>query len=316
MCTAMTDQPISFPQAVAGVDDVAAGTAPTSGPQLELPQVELSSGFTMPAFGFGTYKLRGEGAMEVFRDAVRAGHRHFDSAQFYLNHVELGQALRQAIADGEVTREELFVTSKLHNQKHHPRDVRPAFEQTMEELGLEYLDLFLIHWPVADRHPLQETWAAMEELVDTGRLRSIGVANFEAEHLELILPGARIAPVVNQIECHPYLRNEALERYSVERGIYVQAWSPLVRGACFAEETITGIAARLAATPAQVVLGWHLRQGRIVIPKSSSPERCRENLAALDVAKLLTDADLAAIDALDRGEEGRTGPHPCAECTF
>lgn len=313
MCTAMTDQ---FSPCAANMDDAAAGAAPTSRPSVALPQVRLSSGYTMPAFGFGTYKLRGEEAVAVFRDAVRAGHRHFDSAQFYLNHAELGRALREAIADGEVSREELFVTSKLHNQKHHPRDVGPAFEQTMEELGLDYLDLFLIHWPVADRHPLQETWAAMEELVGTGRLRSIGVANFEAEHLDLIMLGARIAPVVNQIECHPYLRNEALERYSVERGIYVQAWSPLVRGACFGEEAITSIAARLGATPAQVVLGWHLRQGRVVIPKSTSPARCRENLAALDVAGLLTDADLAAIDALDRGEEGRTGPHPCAECTF
>ncbi|MDO4790906.1 MAG: aldo/keto reductase [Buchananella hordeovulneris] len=309
--TKVDDAAVSAPSTLTGPAAAAAQY-----PAVGLPQVELSSGYSMPQFGFGTYKLRGPAAVGIFRDAIRAGHRHFDTAQFYLNHVELGQALREAMEAGEVTREELFVTSKLHNQKHHPRDVAPAFEETMRELGLDYLDLFLIHWPVADRHPLNETWAALEELVDSGRLRSIGVANFEQVHFETILPGARIRPVCNQIELHPYLRNRELERYSVEQGIPVQAWSPLVRGACFEEPAIKSIAARLGATPAQVVLAWHLRQGRVVIPKSSSPQRCRENLGALALAPLLSATDLADIDTLDRGEAGRTGPHPCEECTF
>ncbi|OKL51377.1 aldo/keto reductase [Buchananella hordeovulneris] len=278
----------------------------------QLPSLPLPSGARIPQLGFGTYKLTGQQGHDALSTALQLGHRHLDTAQMYGNEGLIGEVL----AASDLPRSELFLTTKLNNGFHAPDDARTSFRQSLHELGTSYVDLFLVHWPVPERWPLAETWAVMEEFKDAGLARDIGVCNFHAEHFAEILPTARHLPALNQVELHPYFGNQEVVSLCAELGVTVEAWSPIARGACLADSVITDIAKRLAATPAQVVIAWHLRAGRVVIPKSTSQQRTMENLAALQVAPLLTEADIAALAGLDRGEAGRLGANPSDVITF
>jgi 2,5-diketo-D-gluconate reductase A len=204
----------------------------------------------------------------------------------------------------------VFITSKLSNAFHHPDDARRAFEHTLTALGSDYVDLFLIHWPLPTLYDgdYVSTWKVMEEFKAQGRARSIGVSNFQVPHLERLAAETEVTPAVNQIELHPYLLNEEVRRYGEDRGILTEAWSPIAQGGVLDDPVITEIADRLQRTAAQVVLRWHLQRGSIVFPKSSTPSRIEENFSLFDFE--LEDADIRAIAALDKGEDGRTGPHP------
>ena len=239
-------------------------------------------------------------------EALRVGYRHIDTAEMYGNEAGVGEAIRASGLD----RSELYVTSKLNNGYHEPGDARRAFEGTLEALGFDYVDLFLIHWPLPSLYDgdYVSTWKALEEFKADGRSRSIGVSNFEVAHLERLAAEADVVPAVNQIELHPYLLNEEVDSYGREHRIATEAWSPIAQGAVLNDPVITGIAERAGRTPAQVVLRWHIERGNIVFPKSTTPGRIRENLELFDFE--LAPGDDEAIDGLDRGEEGRTGPHP------
>jgi 2,5-diketo-D-gluconate reductase A len=204
----------------------------------------------------------------------------------------------------------VFVTSKLANGAHQPDDARRAFDRTLSELGFDYVDLFLIHWPLPTLYggDYVSTWRTLEEFKQDGRARSIGVSNFQPEHLERLAAEADITPAVNQIELHPYFLNANVREYGESKGIATQAWSPIAQGDVLDDRLIAEIATKHGRTPAQVVLRWHLERGSIVFPKSTTPERIRENFELFDFE--LDPDDAARIEELDRGEGGRTGPHP------
>ena len=266
----------------------------------------LNSGASIPQFGFGTYKLTGQDAYDGVRDALELGYRHIDTAQMYGNEAEVGRAL----ADTSLAREEIFVTSKLNNPNHEPDIARESLQRSLEDLQLDYLDLFLIHWPLPMFYggEIMPTWRAMESFVDEGLVRSIGVSNFEAHHLAPILEQGRIMPAVNQIESHPYFANRELHRFNAEHGIITEAWAPLARGAVLSDPVIVDIARQVGAHESQVVLRWAIQRGDVAFPKASSHERRAENFA---ITSFELDADqMRRIDELDRGEEGRTGPRP------
>lgn len=265
--------------------------------------LRLNSSAHIPQIGFGTSQAAD--AASSVAEAVRSGYRHIDTAQMYGNEAGVGQGVR---ASG-VSREEVFVTTKLNNGHHAPADVHRTFDESLDRLGFDYVDLFLIHWPL----PFQEidyvdTWEAMLELQESGRARSVGVSNFQPEHLERIIEASGVAPAVNQIEAHPYFANNELRAFCRDLGTVVAAWSPLGKGAELSDPVITAVAEKHGRTSAQVILRWHLQRGDVVIPKSDNPERIRTNrdLAGFE----LPAEDLAAIDALDKGEAGRRSPHP------
>ena len=271
-----------------------------------VPTLRLNDGNEIPQLGFGVFQIPPPDTAESVRTALEVGYRHIDTAEMYRNEAGVGEAIRAA----GLSRDELFVTSKLSNACHHPDDARQAFEHTLRALGFDYVDLFLIHWPLPTLYDgdYVSTWKVMEEFKAQGRARSIGVSNFQVAHLERLAAETDVTPAVNQIELHPYLLNAEVRRYGEEHGILTEAWSPIAQGGVLEDPVITEIAARLERTPAQVVLRWHLQRGSIVFPKSTTPSRIEENFALFDFE--LQDADIDAIDALDRGEDGRTGPNP------
>lgn len=258
----------------------------------------------MPQLGLGTYKIPDDDAARCVRAALSLGYRHVDTAQMYRNEAGVGQGLR----DSGLPREELFVTSKLDNPNHRPEAVRRSFDESLRALGLEYLDLFLVHWPLATSPGLDlvETWQAMVKLLESGRVRAIGVSNFEPGHLERIVAATGVVPAVNQVEVHPYFTQEPLRAVNRAQGVVTQAWSPLARGRVLEDPVLVRVAQEVGRSPAQVVLRWHLQRGDVVIPKSTHPERMAANAAVWDFA--LSGAQMALVDALDRGE--RHGPHP------
>ena len=281
-----------------------------------IPQISLPDGTAIPQLGFGTLRVQpdreqsasnAEITAQVVGLALRAGYRHLDTAQNYGNE----QGVGKAIAESGLPREELYVTSKLGDGNHRPDDVRRSFARTLENLGLDQLDLFLIHWPLPTEYDgdYVSTWKAMTDLVAEGRLRSAGVSNFQPAHLDRIVAETGITPVVNQFELHPYFSNAAASTASTRHGIAVEAHSPLGHdGKPLGDATIAGIAAAHGKTTAQIVLRWHLQHGHVIIPKSARPERMAENLAVFDFE--LTADEITSIDALDRGESGRVGPNP------
>jgi 2,5-diketo-D-gluconate reductase A len=224
----------------------------------------------------------------------------------YGNEKGVGEAIK---ASG-IPREELFITSKLNNGFHEPEAARKAFDQTIADLGGDYVDLFLIHWPLPTQYDgdFVSTWKTLIEFQQDGRAKSIGVSNFQPDHLARLAQETDVVPAVNQIEVHPYFTNEAARTASTDAGILVEAWSPIAQGGVLKDEVITGIADKVGRTPAQVTLRWHVQRGDIIFPKSSSPERMAENFALFDFE--LDAQDVDAISALDKGEEGRTGPNP------
>jgi 2,5-diketo-D-gluconate reductase A len=271
-----------------------------------VPTTELNDGNTIPQLGFGVFQVDPAETAEAVAEALRVGYRHIDTAEMYGNERGVGEAIRASGLD----RSELYVTSKLNNGYHEPDDARRAFEGTLEALGFDYVDLFLIHWPLPTLYDgdYVSTWKTLEEFQRDGRSRSIGVSNFEVAHLERLAGEADVVPAVNQIELHPYLLNSEVDSYGREHGIATEAWSPIAQGAVLDDPVITEMAERLGRTPAQVVLRWHIERGNIVFPKSTTPSRIKENFELFDFE--LAPGDSEKIDALDRGEGGRTGPHP------
>lgn len=296
--------------------------------------ITLAGGGRLPALGLGTWKSTPGEVGAAVREALDIGYRHIDCAMIYGNEAEIGEVLAEALGKGRVTRDELWITSKLWNDRHATEDVLPALEETLQALRLNYLDLYLVHWPVSlkkgthvpetaadfvgpDEIPLAATWAGMEATVDAGLARNIGVSNFSATKLAELATDARIQPQVNQVELHPYLAQRELLDYCGEHGVHVTAYSPLgspdrpdsmkaeAEPVLLEEPVVRDVAARNQATPGQVLIAWALGRGTSVIPKSVNPDRLRENFAARELD--LSEADMAALDALDRGRRYVTG---------
>ena len=270
-----------------------------------VPGITLNDGNTIPQLGFGVFQIEPDETAEAVREAIEVGYRHIDTAEMYGNEREVGEGIRASGVD----RSDVFVTSKLNNGLHEPEDARRAFDTTLWDLGFDYVDLFLIHWPLPTLYDgdFVSTWKTLEEFHD-GRARSIGVSNFQIEHLERLAAETDTVPAVNQIEVHPYCTNEAVREYGRENGIATEAWSPIAQGEVLGDPIITRIADNIGKTPAQVVLRWHIQRGDIVFPKSVTPARMRENFELFDFE--LDPGDMEEISALDQGESGRTGPNP------
>jgi 2,5-diketo-D-gluconate reductase A len=269
-----------------------------------VPTIPLNDGTSIPQLGFGVFLVPPEETQRTVEQALEVGYRHLDTAQAYGNEAEVGAAL----AASGIPRDELYVTTKLGNDAHLPEDARRAFDRSLRRLGLDRVDLFLIHWPLPTRYDgdFVTTWQTLVELRDGGGTTSVGVSNFEPGHLDRIIDATGVVPAVNQIEVNPYFTNEAARAAGARHGIATEAWSPIARGAISGDAAIEAIAARVGRTPAQVVLRWHLQRGDIVFPKSMHRARMEENFAIFDVE--LTDDDLTAIAGLNRDE--RTGPDP------
>ena len=274
--------------------------------QQPVPTVRLNSGKDIPQLGFGVFQIEPEDTAQAVRTALDIGYRHIDTAQMYGNEKEVGEGIR----DSGVPRDDVFVTSKLNNNKHRPDDARRAFDATLEALGTDHVDLFLIHWPLPTRYDgdYPSTWKVLEEFAADGRARSVGVSNFQPDHLDRLAAEASTLPAVNQVEVHPYFTNEEVRRYGSDHGIATEAWSPIAQGNVLDDETIGKIAESVGKTPAQVVLRWHIQLGNIVFPKSVTEKRVRSNFELFDFE--LSDDDIQTISGLNRGEDGRTGPHP------
>ena len=271
-----------------------------------VPAITLNDGHAIPQLGFGVFQIPPADTADAVAEALAVGYRHIDTAEMYGNEAGVGDAIRAAGLD----RREVFVTSKLNNGFHRPDDARRAMDDTLTALGFDDVDLFLIHWPLPTLYDgdVVSTWKAMEEFVADGRARSIGVSNFQVEHLRRLEAETSTVPAVNQIELHPYFHNDEVRAYGESHGIATEAWAPIAQGAILDDPVIGEIAARLGRSSAQVVLRWHIQRGSIVFPKSIAPARMRENFELFDFE--LDAADVARIDALDRGEDGRKGPHP------
>jgi 2,5-diketo-D-gluconate reductase A len=269
-----------------------------------VPDITLNNGQKIPQLGFGVFLIKPKDTMAAVSTALEAGYRHIDTAEMYGNEKQVGEAIRRSDLD----RGELFVTSKLSNDAHRPDDARRAFDQTLKALGSDYVDLFLIHWPLPARYggDYVSTWKTLGEFYRDGRARSIGVSNFQAHHLRRLHGESEIIPAVDQIEVNPYLTQDELRGFCAEHQITVEAWSPLGRGHVLGDPVIAAIAERAAKTPAQVVLRWHIELGDIVFPKSVTPSRIRENFDIFDFG--LSSGEIEAISALNRNE--RTGPDP------
>jgi 2,5-diketo-D-gluconate reductase A len=273
---------------------------------MTVPNLTLNNQTEIPQLGFGVFQVPPAQTPDVVSQALQVGYRHIDTAQMYQNEQEVGEALKAT----EIPREELWITSKLNNGYHRPDDARRAFAETLAKLGLEQLDLFLIHWPLPTLYDgdYVSTWRTLIEFVEDGRARSIGVSNFQPEHLDRIVAETGVLPAVNQIEVHPYFTNQAAREASHRHDVLVEAWSPIAQGDVLDDEVIGKIAASHGRTPSQVTLRWHVERGDIVFPKTTHRERMEENFALFDFE--LTPDEVAAISALDRGEAGRTGPNP------
>ncbi|MBK0332347.1 aldo/keto reductase [Brachybacterium sp. MASK1Z-5] len=267
--------------------------------------IALADGNTIPQLGYGVWQVEDEVAADVVGQALEAGYRHIDTAKAYDNEEGVGRALR---ASG-LPREDVFVTTKLWNDDHDYDRAIAALDASLERLGLEYVDLYLIHWAKPKQGKHVEAWKALVELQKQGKARSIGVSNFPKAQLEEIIEATGVTPVIHQIELHPDFAQEELRAFGREHGILTEAWSPLGQGGELLQDAvITEIAAAHGATPAQVVIAWHLAIGNIVIPKSVTPERIVSNLAAAELE--LSDEDLERLAALDRAEAGRIGADP------
>ena len=273
-----------------------------------VPSITLNDGNTIPQLGFGVFQIEPDQTAAAVRSALELGYRHIDTAEMYRNEKEVGQGIRDAGLD----RAEVFITSKLNNGYHRPDDARRAFDATLSALRSDYVDLFLIHWPLPTRYDgdFVSTWHVLEEFAKDGRARSIGVSNFQVAHLDRLADNSQTVPAVNQIEAHPYFGNDEVRAYGREHGIVTEAWAPIAQGAVLDDEVIGAIATAHRKTPAQVVLRWHIQRGDVTFPKSVHRERMKSNFDIFDFS--LSSDELDAIAGLDRGESGRTGPNPDA----
>jgi 2,5-diketo-D-gluconate reductase A len=268
-----------------------------------VPTITLNNGVEIPQLGFGVYQVKPEETAQAVQAALEVGYRHIDTAEMYRNEAGVGEGIRNS----GVPREEVFVTSKLNNGFHAHDDALKAFDGTLDALRFDYVDLFLIHWPLPGIDvDYVETWKAMEEIYASGRAKAIGVSNFNAHHLRKLHGETEVVPAVNQIEVHPYLAQDELRAFNAQHQIATEAWSPIAQGKVLDDPAVLRVAERVGRTPAQVTLRWHIQRGDIVFPKSVTRSRIEENFALFDFA--LSEDDLREITALDRNE--RTGPDP------
>ena len=268
-----------------------------------VPALVLNNGVEIPQLGYGVFKVPPEDTRQAVLTALETGYRHIDTARLYDNEAAVGEAVRES----GLMRDEVFVTTKVWNTDQGYDATLRAFDDSLARLGFDVLDLYLIHWPTPARDLYLDTWRAMEKVYLDGRVRAIGVSNFQPDHLRRLLDRSDVVPVINQIELHPYLQQTEARKANEELGVLTEAWGPIARGGALLEDpVITALADKHARTPAQVVLRWHIELGHVVIPKSVTPSRIAENFAIFDFS--LDDSDMAEIASLDRGE--RTGPDP------
>jgi 2,5-diketo-D-gluconate reductase A len=272
----------------------------------KVPTIELNDGTSIPQLGFGVFQIDPDDTASAVKTALDIGYRHIDTAEMYKNEAGVGQGIR----DSGVDRSEVYVTSKLNNGFHEPDDARRAFDASLKALQFDYVDLFLIHWPLPTLYDgdFVSTWRTLEQFKADGRAKSIGVSNFQVAHLERLAQEADTVPAVNQIEVHPYFGNDEVRAFDARKGIATEAWSPIAQGKVLDDPVITRIAESVGRSPAQVVLRWHIQRGDIVFPKSVTRERIEENFELFDFE--LSTVDVNAINELDKGEDGRTGPNP------
>lgn len=265
--------------------------------------ITLNNNISIPQLGYGVWKISDEAVEQAITTAINAGYRSIDTAMIYGNEIGVGNAIRKS----NVPREELFITTKVWNSDQGYEETLKAFDKSMEKLGLDYLDLYLVHWPMSKNDRYIETYQALEKLYADGRVRAIGVCNFQVEHLENLLEKCKVVPVVNQIECHPYLQQKEIKAFCKKHNIVVESWSPLFRGGELLEEDVLKtIGKKYNKSAAQIVLRWHIQEGTIAIPKSVTPSRIKENIDIFDFN--LSKEDMAQISQLDQNL--RCGAHP------
>ena len=271
-----------------------------------VPLIALNDGNHIPQLGFGVFKVEPQETAAAVHAALDIGYRHIDTAQMYGNEKGVGEGIRDAGLD----RGHVYITSKLNNGFHRPADARRAFEETLRELGTDYVDLFLIHWPLPTLYDgdFVSTWKVLEDFKSDGRARSIGVSNFAIHHLQELARETETTPAVNQIEVHPYFTNDEVRAYGIEHNIATEGWSPIARGKVLGDPVVIRIAKAYGVHPAQVVLRWHIERGDIVFPKSIHPQRMKDNFEIFDFD--LGDEEIEALTALNKGEAGRMGPNP------
>ncbi|MCD6640153.1 MAG: aldo/keto reductase [Nocardioides sp.] len=273
---------------------------------MSVPQIALHDGTSIPQLGLGTFQVPDAEVTDIVAEALDIGYRHVDTAQMYGNEAGVGRAL----AASGIAREDLYVTTKLNNDNHRPDDVRRSLVESLERLGLDRVDLFLIHWPLPTRYDgdFVSTWRAMTEVAAEGLTTSVGVSNFQPAHLDRIVAETGVAPVINQVEVHPFFANEDVRSANRRHRVVTEAWAPIARGAVGDDEQIGEIASQLGRTPAQVALRWHIQRGDVVFPKTTHSERLRSNFDVLDFE--LSPEQMSVVDGLDRGPAGRMGPDP------
>jgi len=273
---------------------------------MTVPNIALHDGTSIPQLGFGVFQVPPADTAATVATAIEVGYRHIDTAQMYGNEEGVGAGIK----DSGLARDELFVTTKLNNSFHRPDDARREIDASLARLGLDQVDLFLIHWPLPTQYDgdFVQTWQALIEAKEVGRTRSIGVSNFQPAHLDRIVEETGVVPVVNQVEVHPFFSNEDVRAANRRHGVLTEAWSPIAKGAVMDDDTIGEIASLVGRTPAQVALRWHVQRGDIVFPKSMNRDRMQQNFELFDFE--LEPTHMSAIDELDQGEAGRTGPHP------
>ncbi|SNR70624.1 aldo/keto reductase [Blastococcus mobilis] len=267
-----------------------------------VPTIALNNGVGIPQLGFGVFQIPPDETVKATTTALEIGYRHIDTAQMYGNEREVGLAVRES----GIPRDEVFVTSKLNNNRLERDDILRSFDTSLSEMGFDYLDLFLIHWPLPGVSDFVARWKVLEELYAGGQVKAIGVSNFQQHHLRALFAAAEVRPAVNQIEVHPYLTQEELRAFGGDHEIVTEAWAPIAKGKVADDAVIRGIAEQVGRTPAQVTLRWHIQRGDVVFPKSVTRSRIEENFAVFDFE--LDQSAMSAISALDHGE--RTGPNP------
>ncbi len=274
---------------------------------MSIPRIPLNDNTSIPQFGLGVWQVPAAETEQVVTDALEVGYRHIDTAQMYGNEEGVGAA----IAKSGLARDDLYVTTKLNNNRHEKAEAKKSLAVSLDKLGLDKVDLFLIHWPLPTQYDgdFVSTWETLVELREEGLATSVGVSNFQPDHLDLVVDRTGVVPAVNQIEVHPYFGNEAARAATTRHGAHVEAWSPLGQGGGELEDPVVlSLADRYGKTPAQVLLRWALDRGDIVFPKSVRKERLAQNFDVFDFS--LSADDIAALAALDKGEAGRQGPNP------
>ncbi|MCX8530542.1 MAG: aldo/keto reductase [Rhodoluna sp.] len=266
------------------------------------PRIQLNNGQQMPQLGLGVYKVGQDIGVELVKAAIEVGYRRFDTAALYDNEFEIGAGIRQSGLD----REQVFVTTKIWNDRQGFDNATEAIDEALARLNIEYIDILLIHWPCPKQNLFVETWAAFERALEGGKIRGIGVSNFNPHHLDHLIANSNVVPALNQIELHPALAQNEVRQYNSEHGIATEAWSPLGRGRFSENATLQGVAAKHGKTVAQVIIRWHIELGNLVIPKTSNPDRLKENIDVFGFT--LDHEDMAAIATLNTGE--RVGPNP------